>query len=130
MTTQAEQKSQHRERKSIFINLLIATVIIGFSLVSTFFEFNNLKAKYLMATLIVAATVIAAFFIINWLKSLDEFEAQMNAKASMTALYSSLFYLPFQYLSEINLIPEIHVSIFFLFIWLVYLISIITHHYK
>ncbi len=130
MTTPAEQKAKHREKKSILINILIASIIIGFSLVSTFFEFESLSSQLVMAALIVAATIIAFILIVRWLKSIDEYEYQINAKACLIALYSSLFYLPLQYLSEIGLLPEIHVGIFFMFLWAVYTVSLIAHHFN
>ena len=130
MNTPAEQKATHRETKSILTSILIASIIIGFSLISTFFEFKTFSSKIVMATLIIAATLLAFFLLVRWLKNLDEYEIQINAHACMIALYSSLFYLPLQYLSEIGLLPEIHVAFFFMFLWFIYLVSIITQHFK
>jgi len=130
MPTPAEQKSKTRDAKSIAINLLVALIIIIFSLISTFFDFETFASKLVMAGLIIAATLLALFLIIKWLKSLDEFEKQINNHACMVALYSSLFYLPLQYISEIGLIPEIHVGIFFMFMWFVYLVTVIKHNFN
>ena len=130
MTTPAEQKSKKRQSQSILVNIFIATMMISFAFSSTFFEFETLKSKVIMAVYILTATIITAYFLIKWLKSLDEYEKQINAHACMVALYSSLFYLPLQYISEIGLIPEIHVAFFFMFLWLVYLLTVIKHHFK
>jgi len=130
MTTLAEQKAHDKETKSILINVFIATMIISFALASALFDFENYKSKIIMAFYILIATILTALFLIKWLKSLDEYEKQINSQASMVAFYSSLFYLPFQYLSEIGLIPEIHIAFFFMFIWLVYVSSILFHHFK
>lgn len=130
MTTPAEQKVTQRQTKSILVSIFIASIIIGLSLISTFFEFESFASKIVMTTVIVAATLLAIFLLISWLKSLDEYESQVNAHACMIALYSSLFYLPLQYLSEIGLLPEIHVAFFFMFLWFVYLVSVIKHHFK
>lgn len=130
MTTPAEQKAKQRQTKSILVNILIASIIIGFSLISTIFEFDSLSSQLVMAALIVAATLIAFILIVRWLKNIDEYERQVNAHACMIALYSSLIYLPLQYLSEIGLLPEIHVGIFFMFVWFVYLVSVTQQHFK
>lgn len=126
----AELKTKQKEAKSILVNLLLASMMIGFALISTFFEFETMSAKIVMATVIIAATLLGVFLLVRWLKSLDEYERGINARACMIAVYSSLIYLPFQYLSEINLIPEINIAFLFLFIWFVYLISMISIVHK
>jgi hypothetical protein len=83
-----------------------------------------------MATAIIISTAIGIFLLTRWIKSLDEYEVVINARASMIALYSSLLYLPFQYLSEINLIPEINIAFLFMFIWLVYMLAMFFIVYK
>jgi len=125
-----EQKEKQRQTKSIAINLVIATIIILFALVSTFFEFEDLASKIVLASGIVAASLLCMFLLVRWIKSLDEFEYTINARACLVAMYSSLLYLPLQYLSEIGLIPELHVAFLFMGVWLVYLIAIFYYHYK
>ena len=126
----AELKAKARETKSIFVNLLLASMMIGLALVSTFFEFESFSSKIVLASVIIVATLLGAVLLVRWLKSLDEYEKGINAEASMFALYSSLFYLPLQYISEIGLIPEIHVGIFFMYLWFMYLCKLIYAHQK
>ena len=125
MTTPAEQKEKTRETKSILVNILLASMMIGLSLISSFFEFDTLASKIVMAAVIIAATLLGIFLLVRWLKSIDEYERSINARASMIALYSSLIYLPFQYLSEIELIPEINIVFLFMYIWMIYLVAMI-----
>ena len=119
----AEHKAKQRETKSLLINLFVATMIVILAVASTFFEFESSNSKIIMSTAIIISTVVGVFLLTRWIKSLDEYEAGINARASMIALYSSLLYLPFQYLSEINVIPEINIAFLFMFIWLVYMFA-------
>lgn len=130
MSTPAEQKERTRETKSIFVNILLASIMIGFALITTLFDFESLTSQVSMAVLIIVSTLIVGFLLVRWLKSLDEYESQVNAQASMIALYSSLLYLPLQYLNKIGLLPEIHIAFFFMYLWIVYLIAIKLHHSK
>jgi len=126
----AEKKVASKQNQAIKINLFIAALIIGLSLVSTLFEFNSLKAKYAIGSVISIATIICFFLIVHWMKSLDEFEFNLNSRAANIALYSSLFYLPFQFLSEIQLLPELHIAFLFMGMWIVYVIALIYISYK
>ncbi len=126
----AEKKAKQRETKSLLISLFLASMIVIFALISTFIEFESSSSKTIMATAIIISTAIGIFLLTRWIKSLDEYEVVINARASMIALYSSLLYLPFQYLSEINLIPEINIAFLFMFIWLVYMLAMFFIVYK
>jgi len=86
MSTPAEQKVKLRQKKSITVNLVIASLIIGFSIISTFVEFEALSSKLIMASLIIAASFVCCFLLIRWFKSLDEYEYQLNAKAALILL--------------------------------------------
>ena len=126
----AEKKAKQRETKSLLISLFLASMIVIFALISTFIDFESSSSKTIMATAIIISTAIGIFLLTRWIKSLDEYEVVINARASMIALYSSLLYLPFQYLSEINLIPEINIAFLFMFIWLVYMLAMFFIVYK
>ena len=123
--TPAEQRSKQRQTKAIVVNVIIATLIIGFSLISTFFEFKDLSAKIIVGSGIIAASLLCFFLLVRWMKSLDEYEFELNSRACLIALYSTLFYLPLQYLSEIGLIPELHAAFLFLGMWLTYIIALV-----
>ncbi|MBT8142437.1 MAG: hypothetical protein HKN88_02775 [Gammaproteobacteria bacterium] len=130
MTSPAEQKEKQRQTKSLVVNLVIATVIIVFAFAATFFEFEALSAKVVFAAGIIAASLLCFILLVRWIRSLDEFEYNLNARACLVAMYSSLFYLPLQYLSEIGVLPEIHVVFLFMGIWIVYLIAIFYYQFK
>jgi len=122
--TPAEQKEKQRQTKSTFVNLFLASIMICFSLISTLVEFETFTSQIVMAGFIIAATILSLILLVRWIKSLDEYEFNLNARACLVALYSSLLYLPLQYLSEIGLLPELHVTFLFLWIWFAYLIAI------
>lgn len=126
----SEQKTQQRQTRSIVINIVIAALMIAFAMIATFFDFESLASKVVMASAILATSLLCLFLLVRWLKSLDEFESALNAKACLVAMFSSLLYLPLQYLSEIGLIPEIHITFLFMYIWFVYLIAIKYYHFK
>ena len=130
MKTPAELKAQHKEKKSLIENIILASLMISFALISNFFEFETLSSRIVMAAAIITASLLGLFLLVRWLKSLDEYESGVNARASMIALYSSLLYLPLQYLNEIGFLPEVHIIFLFMFMWLVYLVSVLTHHIK
>lgn len=105
----AELKAKKKEIKSLFTQLIIA-----FALISTSFDFETLMAKVIFATVIIITTLVCTFMLIRWVKDTDEYEFNINAKACFVAMYSSLLYLPLQYLSELGLIPEIQTVFFFM----------------
>ena len=125
-----EIKEKRRHTKSLVINFIIASLMIGFALITTFFEFEALTAKLVIAFAIVAASLFCGIMLARYLKCLDEFEKRINADACSVALYSSLLYLPLQYLSEIGLIPELHVAFLFMGMWFIYVLAIFYYHYK
>ena len=128
--SQAELKVQKKQSKSILVSLLIAFLIIALAVITTFFEFETYASKIVIAAIIVSTSILCSILLVRWLKSIDEFESTVNARACLIAMYSSLLYLPIQYLSEIGLIPELHAAFLFMFMWFVYLIAIVYNHFK
>jgi len=92
--TPAEQKAKSRQTKSIALSLIVATVIVVTSFVVTFVDYETFAARVVIAGVIIAVTLFCFIGLIRWFKSIDEYEFNVNAKASQIALYSSMFYLP------------------------------------
>lgn len=125
-----EKKEKQRQVKSVMINLIIASLIMFFAFITTFFDFDTLSSKLVIASAIIVAAFFCGIMLVRYLKSMDEFEYTLNARACLVGMYSSLLYLPIQYLSELELIPELHVAFLFMGMWFIYLLAIFYYHYK